>query len=67
MITVTNNAEQISRLNAHVDTLMREVERLSNGKRRALQLADERAKEANGLRDQLAAHAVRAEAMARFA
>ena len=57
MITVTNNAEQIARLNAHVDTLMREVERLRNAKRRALQLADERAKEANGLRDQLAAYA----------
>jgi hypothetical protein len=54
MITVTSNAEQIEGLNARVEKLMREVERLRNAKRRALQLADERAKEANLLRDQLA-------------
>jgi hypothetical protein len=36
-----------------VEELMREIERLRNAKRRALQLADERAKEANLLRDQL--------------
>ena len=59
MITVTNNAEQIARLNAHVDELMREIERLRNAKRRALQLADERAMEADRLRAQLAAHAAR--------
>ena len=54
MMTVPNNAEQIERLNARVEELMREIERLRNAKRRALQLADERAKEANLLRDQLA-------------
>jgi hypothetical protein len=53
-MTVTKNAEQIERLNARVEELMREIERLRNAKRRALQLADERAKEANLLRDQLA-------------
>ena len=54
VMTVTKNAEQIERLNARVEELMREIERLRNAKRRALQLADERAKEANLLRDQLA-------------
>jgi hypothetical protein len=67
MMTVTNNAEQIERLNARVDELMREIERLRAAKRRALQLADERAIEANGLREQLAAHAARAEPRARSA
>ena len=56
-MTVTKNAEQIERLNARVEELMREIERLRNAKRWPLQLADERAKEANLLRDQLAAHA----------
>jgi hypothetical protein len=56
-MTVTKNAEQIERLNARVEELMREIERLRDAKRRALKLADERAKEANLLRDQLAAHA----------
>ena len=53
MMTVPNNAEQIERLNARVEELMREIERLRNAKRWPLQLADERAKEANLLRDQL--------------
>jgi hypothetical protein len=52
-MTVTKNAEQIERLNARVEELMREIERLRNAKRWPLQLADERAKEANLLRDQL--------------
>jgi hypothetical protein len=59
MITVTDNAEQIRKLNARVDTLMREIERLRNAKRRALQLADERAMEANRLRALLDAYAAR--------
>jgi hypothetical protein len=59
MIAVTTDAEQIRKLNARVDVLMREIERLRNAKRRALQLADERAIEANRLRAQLAAHAAR--------
>ena len=53
MMIVTSNAEQIEHLNARVEELMREIERLRNAKRWPLQLADERAKEANLLRDQL--------------
>jgi hypothetical protein len=42
---------EISRL---LDELAAEIERLAGAKRRALQVADERAKEANDLRQQLA-------------
>lgn len=47
------DAEQIERLNARVVELLRENGRLQEAKRRALLIADERAKEAADLRLQL--------------